>query len=73
MRNEDNYSMSHSSLMHCTFFPQDICIEARPAYLLAESCSQKLMLFVLLAKHFINRWGLRQPSDNIVLLSQRNP
>lgn len=20
MRNEDNYSMSHSSLMHCTFF-----------------------------------------------------
>lgn len=45
MRNEDNYSMSHSSLMHCTFFPRDICIEARPAYLLAESCSQEVNAF----------------------------
>lgn len=27
------------------------------------------MLFVLLAKHFINPHGLRQPSDNVVLLS----
>lgn len=45
MRNEDHYSMSHSSLMHCTFFPRDICIEAQPAYLLAEGCSQEVNAF----------------------------
>lgn len=69
MRNKDNYSMSHSSLMHCTFFPETSALKHDLPIFWQNAVAKKLMLFVLPAKHFISPRGLRQPGDNIVLHS----